>query len=217
MTERRVNDALEQAAFHLSLIKKRLLSIRQAVARLSVTSLSFDYILTLDYAFLDVRKVIEELMLLSLCAHEFAQIELSNKMRREWNAERLMRYLERVNPRFFPDGIETVETEEEGIAGQFVTTSRPCLTKGEAADIYNFCGSVLHASNMPLQPDRVRHRYARLVEFAEKACGLLDTFEIDLTGNGWVICGHLHIDRPDIPPDLFNGPVFREVAQGRAT
>jgi len=194
------------ATQHLFLIKKRVLSLNTALKLMNGRQVSADTILVADHAFLDVRKIIEELMLLALCAHDRAGIELSAKMRREWNAERLMRHLERLNSNCFPAAVDIEASDEPGIEGIIVPSPRSHLTKAEAISIYNYCGSILHASNTPISPKDLEERFERLDEFDEKIRGLLETFEVDISGAGFMVCGHLLIDDPNAPPLLFGAP-----------
>lgn len=205
-------DVMSQAAFHLSLVKKRVQSVNRVVSFLSKEPLGFDYLLELEHAFLDVRKIIEELMLLSVCSHDFAKVELSKALRKEWNAEKLTKYLSRLNPRFFPHPIDIVECDEDGVAGRFIDTGRVCLSREDAVLIYNLCGGILHASNRPLQAETVHERYRALADFDVRVRGLVQTFEIDISGQGMVIIGQLLFDQPHQPPELFTAPYAESVS-----
>lgn len=195
--------SLEQAIFHFGLIKKRILSLQTTVEKLSKSELSLDYLIALDHAYLNIRKIIEELMLLSVSAHDTAGAQLTSRLRKEWKATKIMKELARINPRFFPDAIRIVPSEEEGIEGRFISVDDSYLNKEFAAEMYNLCGSVLHASNKQLAREVVSDRYAKAKRFDVEVRRLLETFEIDINGNGFIVLGHLELEI-DGPPKLFS-------------
>ena len=67
-----------------------------------------------ELCFLNFRKILELIMYASVLAHEYAGAEISRKIAdKEWNARRIFRYLEQVNPHFFPNPIEKLLTRHE--------------------------------------------------------------------------------------------------------
>ena len=203
--------SLGQAHFHFSLIKKRIISLQATVEQLSkidlsldyVIDLSLDYVIGLDHAYLNIRKIIEELLLLSVSAHETAGSDLSIRLRKEWNAIKIMKGLERINPRFFPDAIKIVPSADEDTAGRFVSVDDDYLTRGFAAEMYNLCGTVLHASNKRLAREVASDRYVKAKRFDLEVRRLLETFEIDVNGEGFMVLGHLNLEING-PPKLFS-------------
>ena len=164
---------MSQARFHLDLIHFRMKFLASQLSLISKPELSLNRLHHLDHMFLDIRKIIEELMLLTLCAHDFAEEELSRNLRNEWHAEKLMKQLERINPNFFLEAIEIKPTDDPEIGGQFVTSDRKFLTREMAVKFYNFCGQVLHASNKPIKNDEFQRRTEMVREFVELTNGLL--------------------------------------------
>lgn len=202
-SEQKTETALDQALLHLSLIKKRIGSLQVTVKQLSKIELSLDYIIALDHTYLNIRKIIEELMLLSVSAHETACSQLTTRLRKEWNATKIMKGLERINPKFFPDAIKVVPSSDDATAGSFISISDDYLSKDFAAEMYNLCGNVLHSTNKPLTRGIIVDRYKKAKRFDLEVRRLLETFEIDVSGEGFMVLGHLEIEI-DGPPKLFS-------------
>ena len=139
----------------------------------------------------------------TVSAHETAGSQLSTRLRKEWNATKIMKELERINPRFFPDAINIVPSADEDTAGRFISVGDDYLSREFAAEMYNLCGSVLHASNKPLVREVVSDRYAKAKRFDLEVRRLLETFEIDVNGEDFMVPGHLELEI-DGPPKLFS-------------
>jgi len=194
--------ALEKASHHFNLIKKRIWSLHSTVEQLSNSEVSLDYSITLDHAYLDIRKIIEELMLISVAAHDHAGIQLTKRIRKEWNAQKIMRGLEQINSKFFPDAIEILPSDEDGLGGKLMAVDTDYLARDFAAEMYNLCGDVLHSNNKPISPNIVQQRFQKAKKFELEVRRLLDTFEIDISGNGFMVFGHLEFEKNN-PPKLF--------------
>lgn len=112
-----------------------------------------------------------------------------------------------MNPRFFPDAIELVESDEEGITGRFQSVSAAYLQREEAESIYPKCGDILHASHKFPTEEQVNSRLEEAVDFCAKAKNLLKQFEIDVSGKGSLVLGQLNLDlekRPEVFHALLN-------------
>lgn len=55
----------------------------------------------IDVLYLQIRKMFELMMFASISAHTLTE-KLSNKLQKAWNAEDILRTIERINPDFFP-------------------------------------------------------------------------------------------------------------------
>ena len=196
---------MKQAGLHFDLIKKRILKLNKTLVSLSQSQPSLDFIIDLDYAFLNIRKIVEELMLLSVCAHEHAGAKLTENLRQGWNAQKIMKYLSKVNAKFFPDAIALLPTDEKGVV-QFVSVEGEYLKREFAEEIYNLCGSILHATNKPPSAAELYERLEKAKSFDILVRALLKTFEIDILGNRMSVLGQLNFES-DGPPELFSAPL----------
>jgi hypothetical protein len=194
-----IADPLERAAFHFGLIKIRIRHMSDIVDILRDDEQSLKYIVMLDHAYFCARKMIEELLLLSLCAHEHAGEIITNKMKKVWSAETMVKEISKINKNYFPDAIRIVETEEEGLDGRFVSVDDVYLTEEFLIEFYAYCHRVVHASSSVVSPEDIRSRLAKLADFNARIKRLLHTFEIDISGSGYILLGQLEFENKDAP------------------
>jgi hypothetical protein len=99
-----------------------------------------------ELCFLQLRKILELMMFASLVAHTALGRELQkNIIDREWNASKILNYLARVNPDFFPSAIRR-DVEDKSPAPQMIPVDG-ALTREEFGRLYDrVCSKYLHAS-----------------------------------------------------------------------
>lgn len=165
----------------------------------------------LRHAFVDIRMVIEELMLLSVSAHKDAGESVSKRLRNEYQAVNKMALLRSINARFFPEAIDVVPTDEPGISGQFVQVEDAYLTEEDAKSFYAKCGDSLHASWKMPTTEGFQADLKLVTRFLGLCSRLLKTFELDISGQGYMMLGHLNLGTEDGPSLYFTqtkpGPV----------
>jgi hypothetical protein len=195
--------AAERVAFdHLVMIRLHMDALVSVIKEVKGAPFSPRSILKLRRGFLDVRMVIEELMLLSVSAHQEAGEEVAANLRKFYQADKKMALLRALNVRFFPDAIEVVPCDDPDIAGQFVQISGEYLTENDAKSYYNKCGDRLHAGWKQPSVEALREDLEYLERFALLTSRLLKTFEIDISGQGYMMLGHLNLGEAG-PPALF--------------
>lgn len=188
---------------HLVLIKAHLLSLEAVLERLGTAAYSPAGIVELRRGSLDVRMVVEELMLLSVAAHERSGQELADAIRTTYRADKKMRLLEQLNPNFFPDAIDLVPADQPGLAGRFVDVQEEYLTASAARSFYHQSDNMLHASWGYLGTSDFSTEVERLSTFSRLAARLLRNFEVDISGTGFMVLGHIHLDS-DLAPVAFD-------------
>lgn len=95
-----------------------------------------------EYAYLQFRRCCELIALGCLFLHgDLPQVQ-TNSAKKEWNADRIMRMLQRAHPHAFPQSVTTERTS----AGMNVNAnSKPeALSFDEFKRLYAECGEVLH-------------------------------------------------------------------------
>ncbi len=190
-----VRDAVE----HLILIKAHMLSLEAYSTQLAKTPLCSAGLVSLRQAHLDLRMIIEELMLLSVSAHRDVGEAISKNLQKNYSATQKMKLLEKINPRFFPEAIRVVPSKETGIEGQFVSVEEDHLSRIKAEDFYNKSGNFLHASYKTLTEQEFEQAKEELADFFILAARLMHTFEVDISGKGWLIAGHLNLEEAQFP------------------
>lgn len=197
------SDVDRRASEHLAMIRVHLESIRKITTEASKESLTCPWsTLAARQSQLDIRFVVEEMMLLSVAAHQQAGEMIARSIRKEHRAGVVAKKLAQINPNFFPIAISVVEAEEPGIAGRFVIREGKHLNVDLAVEYWNKSGDILHANSQTLTHTKVSDCLGRAMEFLDMCKSLLETFEVDVSGRGMWIGGHLHFGE-NRAPELF--------------
>lgn len=109
-----------------------------------------------------------------------------------------------LNPNYFPIAISVIETDDPEVDGQFVIREGKHLTAALAVDYWNRSGDALHSQSKVKSSDLL----AQAEQFLCLTKSLLKTFEVDVSGKGMWIGGHLHFGK-DHPPEIFYSSVSR--------
>ena len=140
----------------------------------------------LDLLYLQLRKILELIMFASVVAHRITNTGLRAEAEREYNAGRLVAWIEKINPNFFPVAKEDVGRAADGTRNvrDLDQTAIPTLTKAELKTSYSrACGDFAHAQraySYGNQSEKQRH-----VEFVRghlnKISALLNHHWVHLT------------------------------------
>lgn len=197
------NKDAERIAFdHFIMVRSHMEELVSIVENLRRMPLSTQSLVTLRHAFLDVRMVIEELMLLSVSAHQDAGEVVTKRLRTEYSANKKMSHLRELNAHFFPEAFDIVPHNDPKIGGKFVQVSDEYLTEQEAKSCYNQCGDKLHATWKRSSAETYNEDIVFLDRFIRLTSRLLTTFAIDISGQGYTMAGHLNLGEPEKLPSL---------------
>ena len=133
-TEAQRGEILKKYANEMSIIKLRTEQIFSANNR-------FDYReLAVEYKALQLRKIIEQILLASLVANAEEYKKYYDRLGTEWNAKYICQDLRRINPEFFPKAVNNrpdfqIDDKPEGISSQ------------EILVVYDKLGKYLHSKN----------------------------------------------------------------------
>ncbi|GGY85534.1 hypothetical protein [Marinobacter zhanjiangensis] len=142
-----LTSASKRYAVYMHEIRSRLKLVGKAGGALTAgRSLTGLPAADVELCFLNFRKILELIMYSSVLAHKDAGAEISRKIAgREWNARKIFKYLEQVNPNFYPNPIEKLDREVD--PPSTVALLEGYLTKEEFLHLYDHqCGKMLHAS-----------------------------------------------------------------------
>jgi len=128
---------------------------------------------TIESVYLQFRKILELIAMASLVANKEIYSRESANFAKHWNARRMLKSLERLNPDFYPNPI--VEDGRE-----LVEKTDGYLTKGAFITLYSACGAIMHTEN----PYGTRIDYddylSKMVGWREAILGLLNNHKIHL-------------------------------------
>ena len=105
-----------------------------------------------ELIFLHFRKALEEIAFASLSANREKYAAARAGFATEWNARRMLGFIEKVNPSFYPLPLQEPKETAPGIK-HFERMNEPFLTRDDFEKLYDSAGEVLHSPN-PFSPKK---------------------------------------------------------------
>jgi hypothetical protein len=140
-----------------------------------------------EMVFLQFRKILELVAFASLTANKDVYSAAYATFATHWNAERVLRDLEKVNADFYPLALEPYTPSTDGIK-RFPRAADGFLTKEEFVLLYDICAKLLHARNPFSFEDPVIQLGYSAEQWVSRIQKLLSIHTISLvSGNRWVI------------------------------
>jgi len=102
--------------------------------------------LNTELIFLHLRKALEEIAFASLSANREKYSSVRAGFATEWNARRMLGFVEKVNPAFYPIPLEEPKEVAPG-RRHFERVEDAYLTKDDFVMLYDGCAEVLHCRN----------------------------------------------------------------------
>ena len=116
---------------------------------LSVNCHAMDIQIKTESIALQFRKILELIAFASLAANRIEFEKQHKKFKSEWNASRILKKLEKVNPKFYPRPYkEKVLNEENGesiLQREYIKSG--FLTKDDWVKLYDKCSGIIHIKN----------------------------------------------------------------------
>lgn len=168
-TEEQIKEILTKYTDEMSIIKLRTEQIMSATKR-------FDYREpAVEYMALQLRKIIEQILLASLVVNAEEYKKYHNRLGTEWNAKYICRDIERINPDFFPLAVnnkpDQIDNKPGGISSQ------------EILIVYDKLGKYLHSKN-PFDGNQWDYKSAEeyIISNTERIVYTLNTHNVTLLG-----------------------------------
>ena len=127
----------------------------------------------IESVYLQFRKILELIAMGSLIVNKEVYLQEYNNLRKDWNANRMFKRLERINPEFYPSPIIHTDVEIFDKKSGF-------LTKDDFLRLYKECGEIMHTENpfgKKIDYDKYRQQIAK---WKGLIMGLLNTHKIKL-------------------------------------
>ena len=181
-----IETSLQLYIYCLEEIKERIKILEDIVD--ATTDLS-DKIKIEQFAFC-FRRIIEAIVFSSLVANEEEYKKITEKYQFEYRAKKIIKNLEKVNPKFFPVALKQKEKISEG-NWHFPLKENGFLTLDDVVDLWEKCNKVIHFwSPFDTRERLVLFRY-NPHEYIEKLKNLLEVHSILLKNNRTVIVGEI--------------------------
>ena len=152
---------------------------------------------TLETICLQVRKILELIALGSLVANKKEFSKFHKDFHKYWHGGRILKDIEKINPRFYPEPIVEKQSSEPKIKTDLQPVKEGYLTKKDFIEVYNKCGAILHADN-PFGSKTDYSYYDRNIStWITKIVKLLNTHIIYLLDDPNFYLIHLKEERDD--------------------
>ena len=139
---------------------------------------------TIEFKALQLRKIIEQILLSSLIANAEKYKEYYKKIGKEWNARCISRDLKRINADFFPRAVIDNHREHK------IDYKNNALTCDEIIKIYEKLGKLLHSQNPFNSPIDYKKENIFINNSLKKIVDLLNTHIIKPYGaDGFIYVG----------------------------
>ena len=96
---------------------------------------------------LQVRKILELIVLASLSANKSIFEQNRNKFEDYWRPKDIIKDIESINPGFYPIPVEEKPSEDEGVVADLVDVKTKFMDRDRLLSVYDKCNKCLHASN----------------------------------------------------------------------
>ncbi|MBB5514948.1 hypothetical protein FHS89_000954 [Rubricella aquisinus] len=208
MTDNGVKKIESDALFHLIMIRIHLESINRSLSAQRMREGPW-LLHSCRQLQLDIRFIVEEIMLLSVAANKQAGEQITKAIRKEYRAGNMAKKLSSINSNYFPIAISVVETDEVGIDGRFELREGDHLTADQAVRFWSKAGDNLHAKPEIMSETSVREWFDQAMIFLNLTKSLFEAFEVDVSGKGMWIGGHLNYGEAK-GPVLFHAAASKE-------
>ena len=102
---------------------------------------------TIETIGLQFRKVLELIAFASLAANRGQYSMVYKSFAKDWEAAKLLKKVERLNPNFYPAPVVEAPTDKPGALHALSERAQDYLTKDDLIEAHGRCGALMHAAN----------------------------------------------------------------------
>ena len=191
-------------AFHLDRyfvqlfgIKKRLIIIDKFIKLELTTGIVGPDV---EFVCLQFRKLLEQIVMLSLIAHVEEYAKIQNKFASQWNAKKILKELQALNEDYYPIPAKINEDERGKFVDPILNTD--FLSKDDFLELYQICSGVIHAENPYVKdPKLPRPIEATFKKWYDKVYNLISFHVLVLYKMNYTFYGEL-FNETDVPKVL---------------
>ena len=145
----------------------------------------------IESACLQIRKILELVVLGSLVANQSAWDGSLRELRNAWNANDILRRLRRINPDFYPQPVN--ELPQTGpIKSTIVNREDDFLAEDMFADVYGRLGGIIHANNPIGGPVDYEYWKAEVPKWMRLIINLLNSHQVRVLDNPNMFLIHMN-------------------------
>jgi hypothetical protein len=150
---------------------------------------------TTESVSLQIRKILELIAMGSLVANKESYSKIYADFAKSWNAEYLMKDLERVNQNFYPRPIVEIPSKTKGVKTDLKERPVDYLTKNEFVKVYKKCGAIMHSGNPFGSHVDYKYYENNIPIWAQKIVNLLVCHQIQLVNSNIFYIIHMLEER----------------------
>jgi hypothetical protein len=147
-----------------------------------------------ELACLQIRKILELAALAAVVANKLELETTQANLDRLWNAKEIVKAVQVVNPKHFPEPIELQCFNGDPNITRTHPAKAGYLTHEEFQSIYSVCGGLLHAQNPFAKKKRFQETYAVIGKWVEKIKKLLNQHVVNLVDETTMIMVFVNFD-----------------------
>lgn len=155
-TEAQQKDIITRYAKEMEIIKLRTQSISTSFSQIGFLEPA------VEYQALQLRKIIEQIVLGSLIVNSDIYLEYYNRLGRDWNIKYICRDIKQLHPDYFP--IAATDQHDEHVINNNLEIS---LTENDVLEMHEKMGKLLHSHN----PFASEIDYQKEADYIKKSIG----------------------------------------------
>jgi hypothetical protein len=176
-------------------VKHHVKIIEDAFAGSIITVGHPDHITLLtEVIFLHFRKALEEIAFASVSANREKYAAARPRYATEWNGRRILGFVEKVNPDFYPIPLQPPITGTDGVK-HLERMEEPFMTRYDFEKLYDAAAEILHTPN-PFSEQKVINTHLTVQEWITRIQRLLGWHFITITDLQGVWCVQVPADGP---------------------
>ena len=140
---------------------------------------------------LQVRKILELIALGSLVLNRQEFAKYHKNFHKFWHGGRIMNDIEKVNPDFYPNPIEEILSQIEGVKYEWKNVKDGFLTKDDFVKTYEKCGKIMHADNPFGSKTDYSYYEKQISQWMTKISKLLKSHQIKLLSDNNLYLFHM--------------------------
>ena len=136
--------------------------------------------INVESLYLQFRKTLELIAFGSLVANRDKYSDARAQYASDWNAKRVLKLVEQLNPKFYPQPINQVPINGKKYKTELKPVTENFLSRAEFEILYDRCGGVLHSENPYGDTYKYDELWAEGLGWAIKIRNLLNCHKIHL-------------------------------------
>jgi hypothetical protein len=157
---------------------------------------AFYQLTTVESVYLQFRKILELIAMASLVANHTAISKIYPDVGKFWNAELILRDIEKINANFYPKSIVEKPSMDPRVKSDLIERQSDYLTREEFVRLYKMCGAVMHAYNPSGRKSNYPALFSQMPKWKQRIVNLLNNHTIRLAGDENLYVIHMS-EEPD--------------------